>query len=102
MLALVLNGTMVGLAHGALDLVTEMLAKGRGIAYTFYDNASLAPTVQLQVAEAAQLADTARLTCCALPTTSTAARRPTRTWISSPGPGLGRTSALSPDAAAKR
>jgi alkylation response protein AidB-like acyl-CoA dehydrogenase len=60
-LALVLNGTMVGLAHGALDLVTEMLAKGRGIAYTFYDNASLAPTVQLQVAEAAQLADTARL-----------------------------------------
>ena len=43
------------------DLVTEILAKGRGIAYTFYDNASLAPTVQLQMAEAAQLVDTARL-----------------------------------------
>jgi alkylation response protein AidB-like acyl-CoA dehydrogenase len=60
-LALVLTGTMAGLAQGALDLVTEMLGKGRGIAYTRYDRASLAPLVQLQVAEAAQLTDTARL-----------------------------------------
>ncbi len=60
-LALVLNGPMVGLAEGAFDVVTAALAKGRGIAYTFYDKASLAPTVQLQMAEAAQLIDTARL-----------------------------------------
>ena len=60
-LALVLNGPMVGLAQGAFDIVTQALAKGRGIAYTFYDKAALAPTVQLQMAEAAQLIDTARL-----------------------------------------
>lgn len=60
-LALVLSAPMVGLARGALDVVTESLAKGRGIAYTFYDKSGLAPTTQLQVAEAAQLIDTARL-----------------------------------------
>jgi alkylation response protein AidB-like acyl-CoA dehydrogenase len=60
-LALVLNGPMVGLAQGAFDLVTATLAKGRGIAYTFYDKASLAPTVQIQMADAAQLIDTAWL-----------------------------------------
>ena len=60
-LALILNGTMVGLAQGAFDIVTASLAQGRGIAYTFYDRASLAPTTQLQMAEAAQLIDTARM-----------------------------------------
>ena len=89
-LALVLNGTMVGLAHGALDLVTEMLAKGRGIAYTFYDNASLAPPSSSRWPRRPSSPTPRGCTCCALPTTSTAARRPTRTWISSPGPGSGR------------
>jgi 3-hydroxy-9,10-secoandrosta-1,3,5(10)-triene-9,17-dione monooxygenase len=60
-LALILNGTMVGLAQGAFEIVTRSLAQGRGIAYTFYDKSSLAPTTQLQMAEAAQLIDTARL-----------------------------------------
>jgi alkylation response protein AidB-like acyl-CoA dehydrogenase len=60
-LALVLAGPQVGLARGALEVVMESLAKGRGISYTFYSTSSLAPTTQLQVAEAAQLIDTAFL-----------------------------------------
>ena len=60
-LALVLVGAQVGLAKQALEIVQESLAKGRGINYTFYDKSSLAPTTQLQVAEAAQLIDSAEL-----------------------------------------
>src|SRR5919108_2230376 len=60
-LALVLAAPQVGLARGALEAVMESLAKGRGISYTFYSTSSLAPTTQLQVAEAAQLIDTAFL-----------------------------------------
>ena len=60
-LALVLVGAQVGLARHALEIVKDSLAKGRGISYTFYDKSSLAPTSQLQVAEASQLIDTAFL-----------------------------------------
>lgn len=60
-MALVLAGAQVGLAMHALEIVQDSLAKGRGIAYTFYDKSRLAPTSQLQVAQAAQLIDTAHL-----------------------------------------
>ncbi|GAA3310832.1 acyl-CoA dehydrogenase family protein [Streptomyces cinereospinus] len=60
-LALVLAGPQLGLARGALETVTASLAKGKGISYTFYDRASESPSTQMQVAEAAQLIDTAYL-----------------------------------------
>ncbi|MFC7487057.1 acyl-CoA dehydrogenase family protein [Knoellia sp. CPCC 206453] len=60
-LALVLAAPPVGLAKHAMELVQASLAKGRGISYTFYDKASLAPTSHLSVAKAAQLIDTAEL-----------------------------------------
>ncbi|MGW1202313.1 acyl-CoA dehydrogenase family protein [Streptomyces cyaneofuscatus] len=60
-LALVLAGPQVGLAQAGMDLVTASLAKGRGISYTFYERADEAPSTQIQLAEAAQLVDTARL-----------------------------------------
>ncbi|MFB7653026.1 MULTISPECIES: acyl-CoA dehydrogenase family protein [unclassified Streptomyces] len=60
-LALVLAGPQVGLAQAAMDVVTASLAKGRGISYTFYERADEAPSTQIQLAEAAQLTDTARL-----------------------------------------
>lgn len=60
-LALVLAGPQVGLAQAGMEVVTASLAKGRGISYTFYERASEAPSTQIQMAEAAQLIDTARL-----------------------------------------
>ncbi|KUN09265.1 oxidoreductase [Streptomyces yokosukanensis] len=60
-LALVLAGPQVGLAQAGMDVVTASLAKGRGISYTFYERACDAPSTQIQLAEAAQLIDTARL-----------------------------------------
>lgn len=60
-LALVLAGPQVGLAKAGLDVVTGSLAKGKGISYTFYEKASEAPSTQIQLAEAAQLIDTAEL-----------------------------------------
>jgi 3-hydroxy-9,10-secoandrosta-1,3,5(10)-triene-9,17-dione monooxygenase len=60
-LALVLAGPLLGLARGALEVVEASLAKGKPISQTFYDNAALAPSTQLQLAEAAQLIDTAEL-----------------------------------------
>ncbi|MGW5639914.1 acyl-CoA dehydrogenase family protein [Streptomyces sp. NPDC003832] len=60
-LALVLAGPQVGLARAGMDVVTASLAKGRGISYTFYERASDAPSTQIQLAEAAQLIDTAML-----------------------------------------
>ncbi|EXU68080.1 oxidoreductase [Streptomyces sp. PRh5] len=60
-LALVLAGPQVGLAQAGMDVVTASLAQGRGIAYTFYGRAREAPSTQIQLAEAAQLIDTARL-----------------------------------------
>ncbi|MGY0021429.1 acyl-CoA dehydrogenase family protein [Streptomyces sp. cg35] len=60
-LALVLAGPQVGLAQAGMDTVLASLAKGKGISYTFYERASEAPSTQIQMAEAAQLIDTARL-----------------------------------------
>ncbi|WP_405756982.1 acyl-CoA dehydrogenase family protein [Streptomyces sp. NBC_01420] len=60
-LALVLAGPQVGLAQAGMDVVQASLAKGKGISYTFYERASEAPSTQIQLAEAAQLIDTARL-----------------------------------------
>lgn len=60
-LSLVLAAPQIGLARHALDIVRGSLAKGRGISYTFYDKSRLAPTTQLQVAQAAQLIDSASL-----------------------------------------
>lgn len=53
-------GPQLGLARAALDFVIEK-ATTRGIAYTFYDLQANAPTVQLAVARAASLIDTAEL-----------------------------------------
>ncbi|MFC8452098.1 acyl-CoA dehydrogenase family protein [Kitasatospora sp. NPDC057223] len=60
-LALVLAGPQLGLARAGLELVTASLAKGKGISYTFYEKAVEAPSTQIQIAEAAQLIDTAHL-----------------------------------------
>ncbi len=60
-LSLVLAGPQVGLAKAGLDVVTGSLAKGKGISYTFYEKASEAPSTQIDLAEAAQLIDTAEL-----------------------------------------
>jgi 3-hydroxy-9,10-secoandrosta-1,3,5(10)-triene-9,17-dione monooxygenase len=49
-LALVLAGPLLGLARGALELVTGSLAKGKGISYTFYERALDAPSTQIQLA----------------------------------------------------
>jgi alkylation response protein AidB-like acyl-CoA dehydrogenase len=57
---IILAGPQLGLARAALDLVIDKAAK-RGIAYTFYDVQRDAPAVQLAVAKAASLADTAEL-----------------------------------------
>lgn len=58
--ALVLAGPQLGLAQAALDLVIEKAPK-RSISYTFYDVQTEAPTVQLAVAKAASLVDSAHL-----------------------------------------
>ncbi len=60
-LLLVLTCAQVGMAKHALKLVKGSLAKGRGIAYTFYEQAKLAPGTHLEIAKAAQLIDTAEL-----------------------------------------
>ncbi|MEU6444850.1 acyl-CoA dehydrogenase family protein [Streptomyces sp. NPDC047046] len=60
-LALVLAGPQAGLAQAALEHVVASLGKGKGISYTFYEKAAEAPSTQIQLAEAAQLVDTARL-----------------------------------------
>jgi alkylation response protein AidB-like acyl-CoA dehydrogenase len=59
-LALILAGPQLGLARAALDHTLATIGK-RGISYTFYDQAVRAPATQLQVAEAAELIDTAAL-----------------------------------------
>ncbi|MCW2624860.1 acyl-CoA dehydrogenase family protein [Mycobacterium sp.] len=55
-----LLGPQLGLARAALELVIEQ-AGTKGIPYTEYDLLSNAPTVQLAVAKAATLIDTAEL-----------------------------------------
>lgn len=58
--ALVLAGPQLGLAQAALDLVIEKAPK-RSVSYTYYDVQTEAPTVQLAVAKAASLVDSAHL-----------------------------------------
>ncbi len=60
-LALILVGPQIGMARAALDVVAESLAKHKPISYTFYEDSQAAPTTQLNLAEAAQLIDTAEL-----------------------------------------
>ncbi|WP_394849597.1 hypothetical protein LZC95_19370 [Pendulispora brunnea] len=56
--ALVLVGPQLGMAQAALDFVIEKAPK-RGISHTTYENQTTAPTVQLAIAEATMLVDTA-------------------------------------------
>ncbi|GGF21440.1 acyl-CoA dehydrogenase family protein [Subtercola lobariae] len=60
-LSIVLAGAMTGMARGALEYVLGSLAKGKGIAYTFYDNSVNSGSTQINMAEAAELVDTAML-----------------------------------------
>ena len=57
---LVLAGPQLGLAAAALEYTLSMAGK-RGVSYTVYDKQMNAPTVQLNVAEAAAMIDTAHL-----------------------------------------
>ena len=57
---LTLAAPQLGMAKAALDLVTEKAAT-RGISYTFYETQAQAPSVQLALAKAASLAETAEL-----------------------------------------
>lgn len=59
-LILVLAGPQLGMARAALDHTLATI-DGRGIAYTFYDQAVRAPSTQFQVAQAGELVDTAAL-----------------------------------------
>jgi 3-hydroxy-9,10-secoandrosta-1,3,5(10)-triene-9,17-dione monooxygenase len=58
--SLVLAGPQLGLAQAALDLVIEK-APRRTISYTFYENQVASPSVQLSLAKAASLIDSAHL-----------------------------------------
>ncbi|MFE9697733.1 acyl-CoA dehydrogenase family protein [Streptomyces sp. NPDC006270] len=58
--ALVLTGPLLGLAAAAVDLLTER-APRRSLTMTSYATQAEAPTVQLAMAEAASLADSAQL-----------------------------------------
>ncbi|MFC4942868.1 acyl-CoA dehydrogenase family protein [Pseudonocardia sp. GCM10023141] len=58
--AIILVGPQLGLAQAALDFVIEK-AHRRNIAYTFYDVQADAPVVQLAIARAASLVDSAHL-----------------------------------------
>ena len=58
--ALILVGPQLGLCQAALDFVVEK-APRRGITYTAYEQQTHAPTVQLGLARAATLVDTAHL-----------------------------------------
>ena len=60
-LALILVGPQIGMARAAFDVVAESIAKRKPISYTFYEDSQAAPTTQLNLAEAAQLIDTAAL-----------------------------------------
>ncbi|WP_433281042.1 acyl-CoA dehydrogenase family protein [Pseudonocardia xinjiangensis] len=54
-------GPVIGMAQGALQHVLETLAGGKSITGSLYTDAIRSPSVQLAVAEAASLIDTARL-----------------------------------------
>ena len=59
-LALVLVGPQLGMGRAALDFVTSKAGK-KPISYTFFESQSDSVGFQLQIAEAAQLVDTATL-----------------------------------------
>jgi alkylation response protein AidB-like acyl-CoA dehydrogenase len=59
-LSLVLAGPQLGLGRAALNYVVERAGR-KPISYTFYETQSASVGVQLQIAEAAQKIDTARL-----------------------------------------
>lgn len=59
--AIILAGPMTGIAQGALEVVLDSLGKGKGIAYTFYERAIDAGSTQINIAEAAEVIDTAIL-----------------------------------------
>ena len=59
-LSLVLAGPQLGLGRAALNYVVERAGK-KPISYTFYETQAASVGVQLQIAEAAQKIDTARL-----------------------------------------
>lgn len=52
---------VLGLAQAALDLTLERIGGGKPIAYSFYDDLRKAPSMQLALAEAATLIETAVL-----------------------------------------
>lgn len=60
-LIIILAAPLVGLARGGFDAVMDTLGKGKKIAYSFYEDSKHAPFTQMQLAEAAQLIDTAEL-----------------------------------------
>lgn len=60
-LSIILAGPMTGMAQAALEIVLDSLAKGRGIAYTFYARSIDAGSTQINIAEAAEVIDTAVL-----------------------------------------
>ncbi|GAA2716628.1 MULTISPECIES: acyl-CoA dehydrogenase family protein [Streptomyces] len=60
-LSSVLVGPQLGMARGGLELVTASLGKGRPLSHTFFAQAREASSTQIQLAEAAQLVDTAAL-----------------------------------------
>ena len=59
-LALVLVGPQLGMGRAALDIVTSKAAK-KPISYTFFEAQSDSVAFQLQIAEAAQMIDTATM-----------------------------------------
>jgi len=60
-LALPLLGPILGLAQAALELTHERLSKGKPLSVSLYPSAAAAPSVQLAMADAASLVDTATL-----------------------------------------
>jgi alkylation response protein AidB-like acyl-CoA dehydrogenase len=52
---------VLGLAQAALELTLERINKGKPIAYSIYDDARRAPSLQLELAQAATLVETAVL-----------------------------------------
>ncbi|MFF0284466.1 acyl-CoA dehydrogenase family protein [Rhodococcus aetherivorans] len=60
-LTLAIVGPQLGMAQAALDRTLASVAKGKPIAYSFYQRSIDAPSYQLNIADAASLIDRARL-----------------------------------------
>ena len=52
---------VLGMAQAALELTLERISKGKPIAYSFYDDTRKAPSMQLELAQAATLVESAVL-----------------------------------------